>query len=93
MEGTKIRLRPVLMTATVAALGFFQWHLSNGAGAEVQKPLATVVIGGLITATFLTLVVLPCSTSYFHQKEKSNIASLVESALIIAGITLSAHAK
>ena len=59
LEGTKIRLRPVLMTATVASLGFIPMALSSGAGAEVQKPLATVVIGGLITATFLTLVVLP----------------------------------
>ncbi len=59
LEGTKIRLRPVLMTATVASLGFIPMALSTGAGAEVQKPLATVVIGGLITATFLTLVVLP----------------------------------
>ena len=59
IEGTKIRLRPVLMTATVASLGFLPMALSHSAGAEVQKPLATVVIGGLITATFLTLFVLP----------------------------------
>lgn len=58
-EGTKIRLRPVLMTATVASLGFLPMAISSGAGAEVQKPLATVVIGGLITATLLTLVVIP----------------------------------
>jgi len=58
-EGTKIRLRPVLMTATVASLGFLPMAISTGAGAEVQKPLATVVIGGLVTATFLTLFVLP----------------------------------
>jgi cobalt-zinc-cadmium resistance protein CzcA len=58
-EGTKVRLRPVLMTASVASLGFLPMALSQGAGAEVQRPLATVVIGGLITATFLTLVVLP----------------------------------
>ncbi|MEZ4805071.1 MAG: efflux RND transporter permease subunit, partial [Bacteroidia bacterium] len=57
--GTKIRLRPVLMTATVASLGFLPMALSHGAGAEVQKPLATVVIGGLLSATFLTLFVLP----------------------------------
>jgi cobalt-zinc-cadmium resistance protein CzcA len=59
IEGTKIRLRPVLMTATVASLGFLPMAISTSAGAEVQKPLATVVIGGLITATFLTLFVLP----------------------------------
>ena len=57
--GTAVRLRPVLMTATVASLGFLPMALSNSAGAEVQKPLATVVIGGLITATLLTLFVLP----------------------------------
>lgn len=55
-EGTKIRLRPVLMTATVASLGFLPMALSQSAGAEVQRPLATVVIGGLLTATFLTLL-------------------------------------
>ncbi len=57
--GTRTRLRPVVMTASVAALGFFPMALSTAPGAEVQKPLATVVIGGLVTATFLTLVVLP----------------------------------
>jgi cobalt-zinc-cadmium resistance protein CzcA len=58
------------MTAAVASLGFLPMALSNGSGAEVQKPLATVVIGGLISATFLTLVVLPCLYVYF---EKINI--------------------
>jgi cobalt-zinc-cadmium resistance protein CzcA len=59
LEGTRIRLRPVLMTAAVASLGFLPMALSGNAGAEVQRPLATVVIGGLITATALTLMVLP----------------------------------
>ena len=59
LQATATRLRPVLMTATVASLGFLPMALSNGAGAEVQRPLATVVIGGLITATMLTLFVLP----------------------------------
>ncbi|TXK36939.1 CusA/CzcA family heavy metal efflux RND transporter, partial [Pontibacter qinzhouensis] len=59
LNGTAVRLRPVLMTATVASLGFLPMALSNSAGAEVQKPLATVVIGGLVTSTMLTLVVLP----------------------------------
>lgn len=59
LMGTKVRLRPVLMTALVASLGFLPMALSNGAGAEVQRPLATVVIGGLLIATFLTLFVLP----------------------------------
>ena len=59
-QGTRTRLRPVLMTALVASLGFLPMALSHGSGAEVQKPLATVVIGGLISATALTLLVLPC---------------------------------
>ncbi|MBO0360514.1 CusA/CzcA family heavy metal efflux RND transporter [Hymenobacter sp. BT186] len=59
LEGTQVRLRPVLMTATVASLGFLPMALSTSAGAEVQRPLATVVIGGLVTATLLTLLVLP----------------------------------
>lgn len=59
-KGTEVRLRPVLMTALVASLGFLPMALSQGSGAEVQRPLATVVIGGLVSATFLTLVVLPC---------------------------------
>ncbi len=58
-EGAKVRLRPVLMTALVASLGFIPMAIASGAGAEVQKPLATVVIGGLITSTILTLLVLP----------------------------------
>lgn len=59
MKGTATRLRPVLMTAMVASLGFLPMALSHGSGAEVQKPLATVVIGGLLSATLLTLLVLP----------------------------------
>lgn len=75
-EGTKIRLRPVLMTATVASLGFLPMAISTGAGAEVQKPLATVVIGGLITATLLTLVVLPLLYIIFNKaKMKGNPAA------------------
>ncbi|MDH6251957.1 cobalt-zinc-cadmium resistance protein CzcA [Chryseobacterium sp. H1D6B] len=68
MEGTKTRLRPVLMTAAVASLGFLPMAISTGAGAEVQKPLATVVIGGLISATFLTLFVLPMLYIIFNSK-------------------------
>jgi len=67
IEGTKNRLRPVLMTALVASLGFLPMALSTNAGAEVQKPLATVVIGGLITATLLTLIVLPI-LYYFSER-------------------------
>ena len=58
-EGALTRLRPVLMTALVASLGFVPMALATGTGAEVQRPLATVVIGGILTATALTLVVLP----------------------------------
>jgi len=58
-QGALTRLRPVVMTALVASLGFVPMALATGTGAEVQKPLATVVIGGLISATLLTLVVLP----------------------------------
>ncbi|HUQ66583.1 MAG TPA: CusA/CzcA family heavy metal efflux RND transporter, partial [Flavitalea sp.] len=67
-QGTKIRLRPVLMTAFVASLGFLPMALSNGAGAEVQRPLATVVIGGLMVATFLTLFVLPILYIMFEKR-------------------------
>jgi cobalt-zinc-cadmium resistance protein CzcA len=58
-NGAEVRLRPVLMTALVAGLGFVPMALATSAGAEVQRPLATVVIGGLITSTLLTLLVLP----------------------------------
>jgi cobalt-zinc-cadmium resistance protein CzcA len=72
LEGTRVRLRPVIMTAAVAALGFIPMATSTAAGAEVQRPLATVVIGGLITATFLTLVVLPVIYVLFQGKRKTN---------------------
>lgn len=90
LEGTRIRLRPVLMTAAVASLGFLPMALSSSAGAEVQKPLATVVIGGLITATFLTLVLLPCLYIIFSKKIKLNMKP---DAVIIAGITLLAFSN
>jgi cobalt-zinc-cadmium resistance protein CzcA len=88
MKGTSIRLRPVLMTALVASLGFLPMALSNGAGAEVQKPLATVVIGGLVTATLLTLLVLPCLYVFFEEgfKKKVNfkiIIILIGASLLI----------
>jgi cobalt-zinc-cadmium resistance protein CzcA len=71
LQGTSLRLRPVLMTAFVASLGFLPMALSNGAGAEVQRPLATVVIGGLLVATFLTLFVLPILYMVFEGSAKS----------------------
>ncbi|CAN5312616.1 hypothetical protein BH23GEM4_BH23GEM4_05880 [soil metagenome] len=72
-EGGMTRLRPVLMTALVAALGFLPMALSHGAGAEVQRPLATVVIGGLITATLLTLLVLPLLYLMFEHKSAGRV--------------------
>jgi cobalt-zinc-cadmium resistance protein CzcA len=66
-EGALTRLRPVLMTALVASLGFVPMALAHGSGAEVQRPLATVVIGGIITATFLTLVLLPTLYCWFER--------------------------
>lgn len=69
--GTKIRLRPVLLTAAVASFGFLPMALSTGAGAEVQKPLATVVIGGLVSATLLTLIVLPILYYFFETNVKN----------------------
>lgn len=80
IQGTKIRLRPVMMTAFVASLGFLPMAVSTGEGAEVQRPLATVVIGGLLIATFLTLFVLPILYLLFHQKKsisKKAIALLI----------------
>ena len=68
-EGALTRLRPVLMTALVASLGFVPMALATGTGAEVQKPLATVVIGGLVTATLLTLLVLPALYAMFSGKK------------------------
>jgi len=92
ITGTKNRLRPVLMTAAVASLGFLPMALSNGAGAEVQRPLATVVIGGLVTATLLTLFVLPAiylmtySMKSFRKKKKmKNITSIIVVLFLLHG--------
>ncbi|TWR29175.1 CusA/CzcA family heavy metal efflux RND transporter [Mucilaginibacter pallidiroseus] len=92
MQGTRNRLRPVLMTAAVASLGFLPMALSDGAGAEVQRPLATVVIGGLITATFLTLFVLPALYLLFEGKSKlgANKTAIV-SGLILCTLTANAQ--
>lgn len=70
-QGAEARVRAVVMTATVAALGFLPMALSTTAGAEVQRPLATVVIGGLVTATFLTLFVLPTAYAWVYRKEEA----------------------
>lgn len=71
-QGCELRLRPVLMTALVASLGFLPMALSQGDGAEVQRPLATVVIGGLLTATVLTLLVLPAIYKTFTREKRTN---------------------
>ncbi|MBS0556054.1 MAG: efflux RND transporter permease subunit, partial [Proteobacteria bacterium] len=67
LRGTALRLRPVLMTASVAILGLVPMLLSSGVGAETQRPLATVVVGGLITSTLLTLVLLPVLYDWIEQ--------------------------
>ena len=68
LEGASLRLRPVLMTALVASLGFVPMALATSTGAEVQRPLATVVIGGLVTSTLLTLFLLPVIFPWFSPK-------------------------
>ena len=73
-KGTSIRLRPVIMTAAVASLGFLPMAISSSAGAEVQKPLATVVIGGLISATLLTLLILPVLYMIFETVKVKKVA-------------------
>ncbi|MFB0429690.1 CusA/CzcA family heavy metal efflux RND transporter [Xanthomonas euvesicatoria] len=75
-EGALARLRPVLMTALVAALGFVPMAFNVGAGAEVQRPLATVVIGGIVSSTLLTLLVLPVLYRWLHRERAPRVASL-----------------
>lgn len=92
LKGTAARLRPVLATAAVASLGFLPMALSNSEGSEVQKPLATVVIGGLITSTLLTLFVLPVLFSLFTQKVKMKGASAaIILLLIVSSLSVSAQ--
>ena len=87
LMGTKVRLRPVLMTAFVASLGFLPMALSNGAGAEVQRPLATVVIGGLMIATFLTLFVLPILYILFEKKSNvTNKKTIVKMTILLVSL-------
>jgi len=99
MEGTKTRLRPVLMTAAVASLGFLPMAISTGAGAEVQKPLATVVIGGLVTATFLTLFVLPMLYIIFNTKinrrklKVKPLTTVIIFGMLMFGQTLTAQSR
>lgn len=92
-QGTKDRLRAVLLTASAAALGFLPMAISTNSGAEVQRPLATVVIGGLITATLLTLVVLPVLYALFFEKKNSalkpSLNKNISIILILVGLGFS----
>ena len=72
-QGALDRLRPVLMTATTDALGFIPMAISSSSGAEVQRPLATVVIGGVITSSLLTLCVLPAIYHWFEPKGEEDV--------------------
>jgi cobalt-zinc-cadmium resistance protein CzcA len=88
-QGTFVRLRPVILTAAVASLGFLPMALSMGDGAEVQRPLATVVIGGLISATLLTLLVLPVLYVYFEKRFGKKLPPIAGAAtLLLALVTL-----
>lgn len=93
LKGTKTRLRPVLMTAFVASLGFLPMAISQGAGAEVQRPLATVVIGGLLVATFLTLFVLPILFILFENFsfKKMKINKKIVSIVLLIGLSFEAY--
>ncbi|MFA6246179.1 MAG: CusA/CzcA family heavy metal efflux RND transporter [Mucilaginibacter sp.] len=93
LMGTKVRLRPVLMTAFVASLGFFPMAISNGAGAEVQRPLATVVIGGLLIATFLTLFVLPVLYIMFEKGFKTGLSKTTTALVSIVLLTFISQAS
>lgn len=83
-NGAGSRLRPVLMTALVASLGFVPMAISSGSGAEVQKPLATVVIGGLISSTFLTLFILPILYLFSESKRKKSMKKSKLTLLLLA---------
>ncbi|HET9232525.1 MAG TPA: efflux RND transporter permease subunit, partial [Candidatus Eisenbacteria bacterium] len=74
IDGCMTRLRPVLMTALVAAMGFVPMALATSRGAEVQRPLATVVIGGVLSSTLLTLIVLPALYRMFHREREATDA-------------------
>lgn len=85
--GTKQRLRPVLLTAAAAALGFIPMALSTSAGAEIQRPLATVVVGGLVSATLLTLIVLPVLYALFDTKATKSQSTLPLNTLLLLVIS------
>ncbi|MBD2701251.1 CusA/CzcA family heavy metal efflux RND transporter [Spirosoma sp. BT702] len=85
LQGTATRLRPVLMTALVASLGFLPMALAQTAGAEVQRPLATVVIGGLLSATLLTLLVLPCLYWWWEKLTDRRDRNLTQTTAPVSG--------
>jgi cobalt-zinc-cadmium resistance protein CzcA len=99
IEGSLTRLRPVLMTALVASLGFVPMAIATGAGAEVQRPLATVVIGGILSSTFLTLVLIPVLYEWVEGRTIGNVSeeSLRDpSALavdVVSGLHVRQHRK
>ena len=101
LKGTKLRLRPVILTAATDILGFFPMAFSTSAGAEVQRPLATVVIGGLFTSTFLTLIVLPVIYYIFDEMDfnfskllkKPQFAVFIILPLIFMGKNVTAQDK
>jgi heavy metal efflux system protein len=82
INGASTRLRPVLMTALVASLGFLPMAFNTGVGSEVQRPLATVVIGGVISSTLLTLVILPALYELVHGRaaRSHSVNALVSTA-------------
>ena len=80
--GARVRLRPVMMTALVASFGFIPMALATGAGAEVQRPLATVVIGGLVTSTLLTLLVLPAIYGWFAGRKPAGQGTVDDQAMV-----------
>ncbi|AUC82737.1 CusA/CzcA family heavy metal efflux RND transporter [Lacinutrix sp. Bg11-31] len=92
-RGTSERLRPVILTAAAAALGFLPMAISTNAGAEVQRPLATVVIGGLVTATLLTLVVLPVLYAWFEEKKDFKMKKKTATTIIILLLTFNIQAQ
>ncbi|WP_100614008.1 CusA/CzcA family heavy metal efflux RND transporter [Confluentibacter citreus] len=94
-RGTSERLRPVLLTAAAAALGFLPMAISTNAGAEVQRPLATVVIGGLVSATILTLIVLPVLYAWFEEKAiiKMNKKVIISIVIMLFAINIDAQNK
>lgn len=93
ITGLRDRFRPVLMTSAVAALGFVPMAISTSAGAEVQKPLATVVIGGLFTATILTLLVLPVIYTLFAKRQTINPGKWTTTAVLLLVCALGAQAQ